>query len=100
MNNSIASVKTEDTLVSISETVETNHNKSEKKEEEEDEKENTDCRVYTATCLLLLLCVFVIFAKVFSICTKYLGPFMKSKILFNQLSCIKYLNQRKLVFCI
>ena len=61
MSNSEASLETGDTVLSISETVETDHEeeKHRKKlaeEDEEEDEENTDCKVYITTGLLVLVC--------------------------------------------
>ena len=70
MVNSVASLETRDTVLSISETVESNDNDTEEtnrkklEEEEEEEEENTDCKVYITMGILVVLCFVVIFSKV------------------------------------
>ena len=72
MTASTASLKTEDTVISISETVDNYfddetvaaYDKKKLEDEEEEEEENTDCQVYIATGLLVVLCLVVVFGKV------------------------------------
>ena len=71
MAASRASNNTEETVLSISEAVDTDYDDEEdeqeddkKKLEEEEEEENTDCRVYITTGLLVVLCLVVVFGKV------------------------------------
>ena len=69
MSNSEASLETGDTVLSISETVETDHEEANHKKklveaDEEEEEENTDCKVYITTGLLVVLCLVVVFGKV------------------------------------
>ena len=69
MTNSEASLETGDTVLSISEMVETDHEEEKHRKklaeaDEEEEEENTDCKVCITTGLLILLCFIVVFGKV------------------------------------
>ena len=69
MASSEASLETGDTVLSISETVETDHEKEKHRKklaeaDEEEDEENTDCKVYITTGLLVVLCLVVVFGKV------------------------------------
>ena len=66
MPHSVSSLEPRETVLSISESLDYDSDESEqeKKKEEEEEEENTDCRVYITTCILVILCLVIVFAKV------------------------------------